>query len=281
MDERRIDELARSLAAGGSRRRFLAGLGGLAAGLLGAGVRRAGAVCPPDQAQAADRSCVCRATGLPPGPNGCSCPAGQARCGGACTALGTAANCTGCADACSGATPVCGPGGCVGCLTGADCAAGAPPNTAPTCAGGAGSYPCAPGYHDCGDTCASDRDPATCGDRCTPCPSTHPECAQSVEGQVACTTGPDVCLARNPCSADEDCRGAFLTPFCRDGLCVLTCTADDDCLATGWGRVCGSRGYCVTCEESRDCYGGVGGACVADARSAAVCVGERACHGVL
>lgn len=43
-----------------------------------------------------------------------------------------------------------------------------------TCQAGACKYVCQPGTHACGNVCASDIDPKTCGPSCTDCPATKP-----------------------------------------------------------------------------------------------------------
>src|SRR5689334_3249061 len=114
MDGKRFDDLARGLAGASSRRRFLGGFGAALAGMLGAGA--AAAACPPEQVLGAGRRCLCRTTGLVPPPGGvCPCPAGQTRCGTACTNTGlNPANCGGCAGAGGVACPDPTPGTCEG-----------------------------------------------------------------------------------------------------------------------------------------------------------------------
>ena len=74
----RFDDLARSVAAGRSRRGFLAGLAGLAVGIFGGGRgRMASAACPPDQKLGASNRCLCRTSGRPPGVDGCPCASGR------------------------------------------------------------------------------------------------------------------------------------------------------------------------------------------------------------
>jgi hypothetical protein len=70
-DGSRFDTLARSVAGATHRRGFVGSLAALAAGLAGIGT--AGAACPPEQVARRGFGCVCRATGRPPGPEGCPC----------------------------------------------------------------------------------------------------------------------------------------------------------------------------------------------------------------
>jgi hypothetical protein len=76
MDTARFDDLTRTLADGLNRRRFLAGLGALAAGLLGIEATAAATTCPPGQVLAAGKRCLCKRTGRPPVHGACPCPAG-------------------------------------------------------------------------------------------------------------------------------------------------------------------------------------------------------------
>ena len=78
---------------------------------------------------------------------------------------------------------------------------------------------CAAGAHACGDTCADDASPATCGDRCTPCPGV-------AHGMGACAAG--VCTVA--CSAGyQACDGACVAcptvgvhaTSCRASACVV------------------------------------------------------------
>jgi hypothetical protein len=249
MDTARFDVLARSFAGGLSRRRFLVGLGALAAGLLRVGTTAAATTCPSGQVLAAGKRCVCRLTGRPPGRGqGCPCPPGL-------TDTGDGLGCLACRAA--------------------DCPAG-PLNTTPTCADGACTYPCATGYHTCGGACVSDADPNTCGDRCTPCPDGG-ACAQTVEGEYVCLpVGGDVCPPHIACSGDPEC-GTGLS--CVNGRCQRACATDADCdayfLPYGIQTICGSNSYCVACEETSDCPAGQ--ACLVFDISQILCVDGRIC----
>lgn len=89
MDGSRFDTLSRSLARDVSRRRILMNLAGFITGaILGGRLQRIEAACPAGQYQGSGNRCLCKATGRPPGPNGCPCGAGQSTCGDACLTAG-------------------------------------------------------------------------------------------------------------------------------------------------------------------------------------------------
>ena len=131
-------------------------------------------------------------------------------------------------------TGVCCANVCQECCAPADCAAGAPPNTSPTCAAGTCGYPCATGFHACGGACVSNADPLTCGNRCEPCPTATPSCVGGV-----CTAA---------CSTAADCpspTGVCQTATCAAGVCgVGPAAAGSGCLAVP-GNSC-SRGLCTS-----------------------------------
>jgi hypothetical protein len=85
MDSKRFDRLARRLAAGTDRRRFLRGAAALAVGGLGlaSAADRADAACPAGQVKRSGGGCVCKGTGRPPAAKP-RCPTGQIACGGCC-----------------------------------------------------------------------------------------------------------------------------------------------------------------------------------------------------
>ena len=199
MDGSRFDALARSVArrpAGrGSRRGFLTGLAGLAAGLLGTSAVGAQEPCPPEQVWRRRIGCVCQTTGRPPVNGECPCRRGLTDCGGVCVDLERS-------DAHCGACDVV-------------CDPTAVPNAAAvTCVGGT-CYPtiCVDGFADC------DGDPAT---SCETALDTAAKCG--VCG-VVCADSTPLCVNGScvECASVEDCPPA-------DSLCgVAVCGADGRC----------------------------------------------------
>jgi hypothetical protein len=306
MDDRRFDDLTRTLAGGISRRGVVRGA--LAATLgLAFGRRAEAATCPPDQVARRGLGFVCKATGRPPTVGGhCPCPRGQTRCGDACRDLQRDLDhCGGCDQACatgpSGAITVCRQGVCRfgGCTPGIadcdgdqvcettlgtdtdcaacgnDCLAADPKATAATCANGVcASTACAAGFHVCSGVCVSNADSRTCGDRCDPCGFDCAGCVETTEGTFICR-GFATCDVPNydPCTGDGDCLSI---QSCVGGFCVFPCAVDTDCQPFA-GTNCGSEGYCVTCESSGLCGAGnfcvkvPGSSCVQELVCAAIC----------
>src|SRR3954465_7642073 len=65
---------------------------------------------------------------------------------------------------CTNAPYDCGVKGCI------DCTPKSPPGTEPSCVASKCTFPCAPGFHNCGGACLSDTDARSCGSSCIPCP---------------------------------------------------------------------------------------------------------------
>lgn len=88
---------------------------------------------------------------------------------------------------------------------------------------------CAPGFHRCGGTCASDLDVNTCGGSCSPCPAppnSTPECNAGV--------------CDFTCDADyERCGSA----------CCSLCTCEDEGIECGSGPPCNTSLFCGTCDD--------------------------------
>ena len=88
---------------------------------------------------------------------------------------------------------------------------------------------CAPGFHPCGGTCASDLDVNTCGGSCSPCPAppnSTPECNAGVCDFV--------------CDIDyERCGNA----------CCSLCTCEDEGIECGSGPPCNTSLFCGTCDD--------------------------------
>lgn len=102
--------------------------------------------------------------------------------------------------------------------------------------GGPGDAGCGAGQHLCGTSCVDSRDPATCGDRCTPCPQplhTTPTCEDGMCG-VECM--PDW----GNCDGTPDCETSFTTAeHC--GSCTTVCSgATPVCSSESGAPVCAS-----------------------------------------
>lgn len=218
-----------------------------------------------------------------------TCNAGYADCNqnaadGCETDLSQASHCGSCNSVCGAAAPLCAPtsGGfaCVnGCqpqaptLCGTQCVnlttsvgnCGQCGNACPSVDNGQVSctqsnchFTCNAGFHACGSACASNMDPATCGSRCTPCPTpanSIATCSQGGKCGFACLPGfhkcGDQCL---PNDAVTSC-GTACTPCpapangdatCTNGACGFTCNAGFHAC----GAVCAANGSTATCGGS-------------------------------
>lgn len=183
MDDRRFDQLVRSLARPGSRRALIKGLLGLG------GIAAVGSVALEDEVRAARRPTPTPNPVTCPGQQvpcatGCCCPGGAAPCGAECCPNGQATCCDGACCygicygeglCCEGGTPVCSVDGCCSGV----CVAN-------------GQFCCRPAAV-CGDACCRDTE------RC-------------------CTTGlgAPVCRAAGACCTDAECIGGI----CQDGICI-------------------------------------------------------------
>lgn len=115
MDSQRFDDLTRALVRPLGRRglfKTIAGAGfGVAASARVAG--DADAACPEGQFAGTGNRCLCKTSGRPPGPDGCSCSAGLTSCTGVCTGLSSdPGNCGACGIVCS-ADQTCLSGSCI------------------------------------------------------------------------------------------------------------------------------------------------------------------------
>jgi len=193
-----IDDLARSMAGGVSRRAALRRIGaGIAGSLLGTYLGGSAWAQPQPVCQPGEIACGSRC-----------CPPGQACCGGKCARLDTVNNCGACGIVC-GPTATCRDSRCV---------ANFPPDN--------GRFPgpdaCLPGERLCPTGCANVRtDPFNCG-------SCGTVCSQGNENfEVLCVNG--VCQrGPNCCTNNSNCGGA--TPFCCIG-CGTTGTCAGICVA--------------------------------------------------
>ncbi len=83
---------------------------------------------------------------------------------------------------------------------------------------------CARGAHACGAACVSDADPATCGDRCAPCPGADHGSAACVAGQCAVACDPGYQACGDACVACPTLGVARTS--CRDSACVVEACAE-------------------------------------------------------
>lgn len=191
-----------------------------------------------------------------------ACRAGYGDCnstvGDGCEAsLTTSTHCGNCTVSCSDAAPLCsassaGPYRCVAACDGRTpdrcgddcvdvqrdalhcggcdrpCPTGGP-HTRATCTAGVCGIACDIGYHDCGGTCVSDSDPATCGTSCTPCPTPMAGVATCIGGTcgVMCDAGATLCsgdcaditTSNAHCGGcDRPCSGACVAGVCDTGV---------------------------------------------------------------
>ncbi|MDP9409024.1 MAG: hypothetical protein M3P70_00720 [Actinomycetota bacterium] len=259
MDDQGFDRLARSLAAGTSRRRVLAGMA--AAALGGLGLRHVGA-------QASDEPVSCGGIAGLPCPEGFTCvddpsdncnPAtGGADCLGICRPMCGEAVCGAEEYCCNESCSICAPigGSCTEQFCGDQCQSDAdcPHRDGDACTGAACeegtcvyfTVDCVPGFVCCGNGECVDvsSDPANCGACGTVCDSgvcSDGTCSPTGEG---CDEG------------EVDC----------DGTCVATCCDNNNC--GGCGIVCGDGETCFEgvcdcpsgqCEEPGDTSGGTSG----------------------
>ncbi len=196
-----------------------------------------------------------------------ACNAGYADCnqggGDGCeTDLSQTAHCGSCNAVCQGSAPYCAPSGasftcstncpaqaptlcgaqCVDLATSeshcGDCNTSCPvvANGRETCVARVCQLSCDAGFHQCGNSCASNVDPATCGGACTPCTApanATATCSASGVCGWACNPGFHACGAS--CVSNNDvatcgascapCPSANATASCTAGLCGFTCGA--------------------------------------------------------
>ena len=250
MDDRRFDALARSLAAGGSRRAALRLLGG---GLLAA-LARFGLA---DEAAADDRDASCRGTCDQCTKDG-QCCSGRCREGACrCKPRGSCKVDRACCSGQCRRDGTCRPAEAVACgrgepSDGEDCVprgeactpSGTPCCDGDECVGDAiGGYvcrpPCTGGTTRCGTACVDlQTDPNNCGG-CgnTPCLSGACKngecCATKTCGSLTCPAGADICTG-----TAVTCGSGAVSCFCHN---------------VGGASKCGSRGPCTTCEVGQQC----------------------------
>lgn len=115
---------------------------------------------------------------------------------------------------------------------------------------------CSPGTHACGLFCVSNSDVATCGDRCTPCPSSDNgmTSCDGVSCRLRCEAGFHAC--GDDCVPDESivACGGSCTPCPTDPNGVASCAAGRCELACKPGfHSCG--GVCVSDTATATCGG--------------------------
>jgi hypothetical protein len=202
MDVNHFDELARTFATVGSRRRFLLGLAGTA-GLIGG--RQVAAACPPGQVDRRGIGCVCRASGRPPVDGVCPCPRGQTDTGDG--------------------------QGCLACRSTDEC----PPSDA--CV----SYACVDGACAATKTVCDDGDPCT-ANRCDPAvgcvypPLSDGQPGECTGGQVCCG---EVCTRLGSVTNCASCGHACSAPAHASATCVSSaCRFDCHAGYTACNSVC-------------------------------------------
>jgi len=229
MDDQRFDNLARSLARGGSRRGVLKGLFGVAAGALGIAVARPALAIPTPppnpRARPAGATCV-RSSNCASGvcdfqTRKCACPVETVACGGACVPpckTGTLDPVT-CACCVTGGGP---------CFDDGDCCSGVCDETTSTCI--------AAGSLVLGATCEFAAD-------CT---------SGSCEGNVCCQAD------GASCAVGSDCCGGTCDPT--SGICgdpvVTGCVTSTDCTDPNLPVCDPDTNVCVECIQVADCVTG-------------------------
>lgn len=213
MDGSRFDHLTKSLVQDTSRRRVLKGLVGAVAGtLIGGHFQEIKAACPAGQYAGSNSRCLCRATGRPPGPGGCSCPTGWTQCPNGCQPAGSPTGplrCGPCAELCPVPADEC----LVAICSDGTC------GTAPASAG----TPCQSGDSECN---GSGQCVQTCLPLQTRCVGNEDACCQA-EAPTVCSysdaLGTVCCrVPGQPCAHDLDCCGRYVpgSEICRDGFCL-------------------------------------------------------------
>lgn len=120
-----------------------------------------------------------------------------------------------------------------------------------TCAGQPSMCTCASGFHACGNTCANNTSPLTCGASCMPCP-VSPGAAATCNGLscgYACNSGYLDCdgNASNGCECSSPENGAAV---CSGSACRIACSSGhhmcgDVCVTNTAVSTCGAS--CTPC----------------------------------
>ena len=245
---------------------------------------------------------------------GIACTGGLTICASKCVdEQNDPANCGGCRFACAPGETCkvgkCTPSGCGGgpsCAPGATCCPDGcqstgsdpfhcggcsvrcptPPNTTPTCAGGACGFACASGFTDCdkiptnGCEANTDTDPRNCGGCGVACAAGSKCSAGKCTSTCACTA-PEVCCGGgttciNPTADPKNCGGcgtacptrANSIPTCSGSACGIACagsfldcnkSATDGCEIDSSSDAANCGGCGKACATGTTCVGGVCG----------------------
>lgn len=232
MDQDRFDDVARTLAAGATRRGALRALAGGAVGSLVAllGPRAAGAACAAAGRRCGDGRRCCRGAVCKGG--ACACRAGLTDCGGRCTDLETdGGNCGRCGRVCTGGK-TCRDGACV-CV---------PEDREMTCREGR----CGATVNNCGETveCGGCGTGKTCVDGgCRP-----PEQGTCPAGADSCAGGGRIgCNGRSDCVCSRTTEGETRCGKYIDGVFCGRCASSADCAQYGPGAFCAKSGSSFCC----------------------------------
>ena len=256
MDDRRFDNLVKSIATTASRRTVLRGVLGVAASAAGVTALRGSDTDAARRGFSGPTFPTPRPTATPTP----SCGAGQTPCGSGCVDTATdPANCGGCGIAC-GAGGICQAGSCVacspdysGCSQGAECCSGfcmqygASGNNCEPC-----EYTLCSGF-ECSNTDRDDNHCGGCGNACAPglhcwdavCQQCYPPYIGGCTSNAQCCDPDAYCRQAGSVTVCETCAGTI----CGDFLCVDTTTDVQHC--GGCGVACPSgycyQGQCTTC----------------------------------
>jgi hypothetical protein len=289
MDGQRLDDLARVLADGASRRQALKLLAGGAIAALAGSVRSEQATAERNDKPKGRPPKPCRKPGDFPEPGQicdggtCVCPPGQTICPGeGCVDLLTSRDsCGSCENLCPGNQECF--GGVCACPEGQDACAGGRSRSASTCVCECDPVACPIGMVQNSETCACEcipiscptgrqQNPATCACECAPiaCPdgqSPNPDTCQCEA--TMCGNGGSAPWACAPCQPGNDILcgqgGDGLQRACCNGQCVVIGTGTDYCAG------------CHGCPVGMECYGDHDRASVGGFACCNVDAGETTC----
>jgi hypothetical protein len=228
------------------------------------------------------------------------------------TDLSEATHCGSCNAVCGASAPLCAPNGtgfsCTsGCsgqaptLCGTQCVdlatsrthcgacnntCGAVGNAQVTCSASSCQFSCDTGFHACGNSCATNTNPNTCGTSCTPCPvPEHSVATCSAQGACGfvCIAGFHACGSTCVANTSTDSCGNSCTPCVAPAFGTPTCGGNP----LGCGFTCDATHHAcgATCAENNDvnnCGTTCGTVCPSGPNSTAGCNGTKctlACGG--